>query len=330
MIKPGKEARWSWVMLIILSLFVLSGCSGNRYAEEVQANHKTLTKNINNLKLSLGGEELVNAIIARDYADRLAANSPQLATIAQTLKKDTTADGAAFQNLLKRSQAINLNPRSEQEYRIAATEIFKLTTLADPIIFNESLVDIVNTLADLSNGSLPRINIPKRTSTEEEPPGSYLVGNSNYGNWQQNASGSSFWVWYGQYALFRDLLSPSYGRNGSISMDSWYDRSRYSYNHDYGRGSYGSAVEQKRWGNNANKLKNRGINVTKNKKDYRSATAKKRSSTYQQMASRSYGSKSRYSSGSYSSSGKRTSTYSQFGSSSRGTSSGSRSFRGGK
>lgn len=320
-----KETRWGWVILIIISLFVLNGCGGNRYAEEVQASHKTLSNNINNLKFSLAGEELVNAIIARDYADRLARSSPQLANIAQILKKDTTADGAAFQNLLKRSQAVNLNPETEQAYRTATTEVFKLITLSDPIIFNESLIDIVNTLADLSNGSLPRINIPKTTSATETPPGSYLVGNSNYGNWQQNSSGSSFWVWYGQYALFRDLL----GRGGSIGMGRWYNQPRNSYNHDFGRNSYGSTAEQKKWNNNANKLKSRGIKVAKNKKDYRSTTAIKRSSTYQQMASRNYGSKTS-SSFSSSSSGKRSSTYSQFGSSSRGTSSGSRSFRGGK
>jgi len=318
-----KKPRWCWVMLIIVSLLLLNGCSGNRYAEEVQASHKTLSNNINSLKFSLGGEELVNAIIARDYADRLAKSSPQLANIARTLKKDTTADGAAFQNLLKRSLAVNLNPETEPAYRAATSEIFKLITLSDPIIFNESLIDIVNTLADLSNGSLPRINIAK-TSTET-PPGSYLVGNSNYGNWQQNSSGGSFWVWYGQYALFRDLL----GRGGSIGMNRWYNQPRNSYNHDFGRNSYGSAAEQKEWRNNANKLKNRGINVAKNKKDYRSTAAKKRSSTYQQMASRNYGNKTSSNFRS-SSSGKRSSTYSQFGSSRRGTSSGSRSFRGGK
>ncbi len=38
------------------------------------------------------------------------------------------------------------------------------------------------------------------------PAGYEYVGNPRYGSWQQNSSGGSFWVFYGQYRLLSDLL----------------------------------------------------------------------------------------------------------------------------
>ena len=327
MVEPAKQMRWIWLLLI--SFIVLSGCGGNRYAEEVQVRHKTLVVQFDDLKTKLDGNQLRNAVIARDYAGKLITLKPEMAAIVATLRTDTTSNGVMYQSLFKRLNKINLIPKSENEYRQASSELLSLEAGSDPIVFNESLIDIVNTLADLSDGQLPRINIPKSSSTEQTTPGSYLVGNSNYGSWQKDNSGSSFWQFYGQYALFRDLMSPSYGyRGGPIYRDNWYDRPRHSYHHDYGRSTYGTTSQQRSWGNTAKDLKSRGKNVVTNKKDYRSSAAKRRSSTYSQMSSKQYGAKS--ASSSSASSAKRSSTYSQYGASSRGSSSGSRSFRSGK
>lgn len=43
-------------------------------------------------------------------------------------------------------------------------------------------------------------------SYEAAPPGYEYVGNPKYGEWQRDSSGSSFWVYYGQYRLMSDLL----------------------------------------------------------------------------------------------------------------------------
>lgn len=329
MAAPIGQLRWVWLLLI--SFLVLSGCGGNRYAEDIQYQHKALVVKFNELKQKLNGNHLRNAVIARDYAKTLVKYKPEMATIAVTLKKDTTSEGVMYQSLQQRLNKVNQNPQREDEYRKALSEILSLDAGSDSVIFNESLIDIVNTLADLSDGILPRINIPKSSSAEKSAPGSYLVGNPNYGSWQKESSGSSFWQFYGQYALFRDLMRPSYGYNGGgqIYRDSWYDRPQYSYHHDYGRSTYGTASQQKTWDRTAKDLRSSGKKVVTNKKDYRSSSAKRRSSTYKQMASKQYGAKSASSSKS-SASAKRPSTYSQYGSSSRGTSSGSRSFRGGK
>ncbi len=42
------------------------------------------------------------------------------------------------------------------------------------------------------------------------PPGYGYVGNSQYGSWQ-TGSGGSFWMFYGQYALMRDMLGMGRG-----------------------------------------------------------------------------------------------------------------------
>jgi hypothetical protein len=45
-----------------------------------------------------------------------------------------------------------------------------------------------------------------RKTDPVSPPGYRYVGDSRYGKWEKNSSGQPFWVFYGQYALLRDLL----------------------------------------------------------------------------------------------------------------------------
>ena len=45
-----------------------------------------------------------------------------------------------------------------------------------------------------------------RESTTPGPPGYEYVGDKRYGRWQTDSSGASFWVFYGQYRLFSDLI----------------------------------------------------------------------------------------------------------------------------
>ena len=82
------------------------------------------------------------------------------------------------------------------------------------------------------------------------PPGYDYVGNSRYGSWQTNSSGMSFWAFYGQYALMRDLLGV--GR-GSIFRNDYnsYQRSRSQQRPYYGRtgkeyGTRGTVTQQKK------------------------------------------------------------------------------------
>lgn len=81
------------------------------------------------------------------------------------------------------------------------------------------------------------------------PPGMAYVGNARYGQWRRDpSSGRSFWEFYGQYALMRDLL----GGNRYYYYDDWSTwrnnyRGRTAYygdsDGDFRYGSRSSAVQ---------------------------------------------------------------------------------------
>jgi hypothetical protein len=76
-------------------------------------------------------------------------------------------------------------------------------------------------------------------SDEASPPGMAYIGNPDYGQWRNDSSGSSFWVFYGQYRFFSDLLG------GSVYRSDYNDYNRRYY----GRGGYyGSMGDRDRWG----------------------------------------------------------------------------------
>jgi len=57
--------------------------------------------------------------------------------------------------------------------------------------------------------------------TQAAPPGMAYVGNSKYGEWKKDNSGSSFWSWYGKYALFSTLFFPRPYYYPYNSWNSW-------------------------------------------------------------------------------------------------------------
>ena len=80
-----------------------------------------------------------------------------------------------------------------------------------------------------------------------QPPGfAYMApkGERNrYGYWDSRRGGGSFWVWYGQYSLMRDLFyGPRYGPIYYSSWNSWHGSYRA------GRPWYGSSPATPRWG----------------------------------------------------------------------------------
>ncbi len=58
--------------------------------------------------------------------------------------------------------------------------------------------------------------------TQAAPPGMSYVGNSRYGEWEQDDSGNSFWAWYGRYALFSTLFFPRPYYYHYNSWNSWH------------------------------------------------------------------------------------------------------------
>nr|VFK28937.1 MAG: hypothetical protein BECKMB1821I_GA0114274_100792 [Candidatus Kentron sp. MB] len=337
-------------LVLVLVLFVagLAGCS-NQYAQKAAKKAEAVEGQLAELGKQIDAGALVNTRIIKTYADQLASRKPAFQEIATQLRLDATTKGPLYRGLRQRLEKVNRNPRNKKGFAVAFQELNALEAGSDPLVYNDALLDVVNTLADLSQGKLPRINVPPNAKTAavkgdgDQVPGSYLVGNPAYGEWKTDSSGKSFWEWYGMYRMFTDvagLVGSGFGGGfyrGPIYHDNWYGKPRYSFYHDSGRNAYGSHADRNTWRKGREHLTRQGIKPSK-PKNYGSVATRKRVSTY---ASRRANTSSALRSGrmpSSSSSGgagssstagnvKRRSSF--FSASSRGTSRGRRSsFRG--
>jgi len=209
-------------LICFITILLLFGCTSkvDELTKHVDGQIATL-----NTKLERG--ELTNAVMVKTYAKSLKATKPEFAELIDSLAKEAEANSPMIQNLTKRLGEVksgNMNSNAQEQ------ELYALITATDSSTYNDSLIDVVNTLSDLSDGTLPRI----KSSETGKPAGSSLVGNPNYGNWQTR-NGSSVWEWYGKYAMFRTIMGgPSY-------YHSWHYNRPWSYYNDYGYNSYGSS-----------------------------------------------------------------------------------------
>jgi len=308
--QTNKLRVFTYSLGLLLIVTLLSAC-GNRFEEQLREAHKNAQLNLTYLKDQLDARELSNAILLDKYANTLIRQKPDYADIATLLKKEATPQGKAYTTLNQRLVSVNLTPTNTEAASSNLQELQLINSAADVHEFNNSLADVVNTLASLSDGELAVINVPasQRTSAQQA---NALVGNPAYGNWTQGSSGQSFWAWYGMYSMFNNVL----GMN-RYNYNSWSSRPHYSYYGNYGRN---------RWGSNADITRNQNLsqrhpsryNKPSAATNARYATTAKRSSSFGGAPSKS-------------SSKSSSSRYSSYGSSSRSSSySGSRSFRSGK
>jgi len=262
----------------------VQGCS-NQYAEEAKSQKQAVTKKLTVLGSRINAGALPNTLLIANYADKLAQIKPDLQPVAEALRLDASTAGPLYQSLVERLAGVQDEPKNKNEFMPIILEIDSLNAATDQIIFNDSLLDIVNTLADLSAGDLARINIPQTAETanvDGNPvAGSYLVGNPAYGRWNTNSGGRSFWAFYGQYRLFSDLVrGPRYHR-GPLYYDSWYGGSnRYSYYNDYGRGTYGRSNDRGFTRARRSDMRSKGVSAPTPAKQYGSAAGNKRTSSY--------------------------------------------------
>lgn len=287
-------------LLLFVCASLLAGCGES--PSDVVAREKTrVAGKIAELGRMIDSGRLTNARVIRTYAGVIAAERPELAELAGELGKEATTAGLKFANLGTRLEAVDARPRSDQEANRALDDIVRIEAAADPVVFNDSLVDVLNVLADLSGGKLARMEGAAREKPSGQGAGSHLVGNPAYGSWQRDSSGGSFWAWYGAYALFRD----AFWRPGRYYYNDWYPSRGWSYYGDVGRHYYGTRTDQRRWSDAAR----RHPNVPR--KTYRNLRSERRLSTYGRSDTRDAAKTAR-----------RASSYSGYGSSVRGTSTG--------
>lgn len=281
------QKGWLGRFAIFFLLVLLTGCS-NDYAEEIKENYGLVAQNLKILEKKLINKELVNSKIVDIYATKLANIKPDFAPIAEAMSKDATEQGMLYKNLVGRLDKVNQNPENKKEFEIAQESLSSIDVGADPVVFNDALIDLINTMAELSAGQLETVSVPKESQAahargEAITPGSYLVGNPGYGEYRRDNSGSSLWHWYGQYSFFNSVSRAFSGgryNRSPISYDRWNSRSHYSYYNDYGRRSYGSGRDRSSTSRRNTRMRDTGLIPAKPKKQYGSAKGRQRMSSY--------------------------------------------------
>ncbi len=228
---------WKLISLFCL-ISLLMGCQSKE--EQLQQTiQQSITKaeiELEGLGKALDNGSIRNAVLLKEYARILSDEKPQLSQVASVIAQDATRSGPLYSGLQQRLidvKATHLIPPYEE----TLLNLDLLRDAAKPALFSDALTDPINMLADMSDGSLARVGA---ISQQAEGPGegNQLVGNPNYGNWQTNSNGISFWQWYGMYRILGDVFD-------RVEYGSWSKRRKYSYYNDYGRARYTSPKQMK-------------------------------------------------------------------------------------
>ncbi len=293
-----KCNKFCWLAGLLALILLLSACGGPgpnegapltaaQVAEKIDTRLAAAESALSQLKQALEQGRVRNALILQEYARILEERDPKLKPLVENLAKDAGPQGGLYQNLVKRLERAKNDPAFFESPQARYAEVNAIVEAAKPENFNLALIDVVNVLADMSNGSLPRVEVPPKQETlaankaEDLGPGSQLIGNPAYGQWV-NHNGTSIWEWYGMYAMFRDLVG---GR--SYSYNQW-DRHRdWSYYSDIGRKKYGPRGKDKSYAPSSKKY-SRPRDYGVNRKSYGSAAAERRSSTYSKKTNKPF------------------------------------------
>ncbi|MGB0892963.1 MAG: hypothetical protein ACPGUD_01020 [Parashewanella sp.] len=230
--------------VLIVGSLLLSACGDDRPDKIAQL--QQLSKNrIEALASDLNSGRLRNAELLKQYASILSNKKPELSPLLTQLAEDATPAGNLYQGLKRRQVEAGIASNFIDLDRQLA-EVENIYQAADPSLFNDMLSDPVNVIADMSGGTLARINAISReadivaNNAQDFGAGSQLVGNPSYGSWQTNSSGMSFWAWYGMYSMFSNIFQRP------IYYDNWSRHRGYSYYGDVGRYRYTSPKQSQR------------------------------------------------------------------------------------
>ena len=225
-------------IVTVLMLLSLTACGDDR-PEQITQLQQLDSQRLQKLSQQLEAGQIRNAMLLTQYTRILASERPDLQPLMTEMAKDGGNSGPMFSALKQRLQDAS-NIANFPGLDAQLQELKNIYQATDPSQYNDMLSDQVNVVADMSNGKLARVNaVSKETSTvannaENFGPGSQLVGNPSYGHWVSGSNGTSFWEWYGMYAMFSNLF------NRPIYYDNWSRYRDYSYYNDVGRYRYTS------------------------------------------------------------------------------------------
>lgn len=226
--------------IIILLMFLLCAC-GDPIKEQIAQQIPLTEQRIDLLAQALDSGQVRNANLIKQYADRLLQDKPDYKPLIDEFLKDSGTQGPMYLALVDRLNTVKNQPQMFQNSQALYDELLNLYQAADPVLYSDALSDPLNVLADMSEGTLPRINAMSKAQSlaankaQDFGTGEQLIGNPAYGNWTTGSNGMSFWAWYGMYSMMGDL----FGSRRTYYND-WGRSRNYSYYNDYGRKRYSS------------------------------------------------------------------------------------------
>lgn len=281
--------------IISFLLLMLTACAPD-FSEQIDIEKERVNHRLQELGRQLNTKALRYSVLVEQYAKVVAAEKPRLAPLAKLLAKEGNTTGRLYRSLQDRLHRIQSKTETRTQLDNSLNELDNIWEASAPKTFNNSLIDIVNTLADLSGGKLSRVLIPDQKQLPPNIAGSYLIGNPTYGHWATTPTGNSQWNWNNNYAgLFDvadDVLDYKYRKkykSKKVGFNSWYEKQNYSYYNDYGRKKYAPKSDRQRFQKNYSRLKQRaqqkGKALPKPVKNY--LPQQKRDSSYAKLSGKS-------------------------------------------
>ncbi|WP_440874431.1 hypothetical protein [Thalassotalea sp. PLHSN55] len=227
-------------------LLFLVGC-GDPVKEQILQQTPITEQRVQQLAASLEADQVRNASLIKQYANKVGEIKPELQSLIDEFKKDATPQGPLYLSLVDRLNTVTTQPQMFESSQAVYDELLNIYQAADPVLFSDALSDPLNVLADMSDGMLPRVNSLSKSQSQQANnaqdfgTGEQLIGNPSYGQWQTGSNGMSFWAWYGMYSMMGDL----FGSRRTYYGD-WSQRRNYSYYNDYGRTRYSSPSQLKK------------------------------------------------------------------------------------
>jgi hypothetical protein len=233
----GMQPLKIFVFLVIL---LICGC-GDPIKEQINQQLPVTQQRVELLAQALKDGQVRNANLISQYADRLTASKPSYKPLIDEFRKDSGTDGPMFKALQDRLTTVSLQPQLFANSQAIYEELQNIYQAADPVLYSDALSDPLNVLADMSEGSLPRVNSLSKSQSlaannaQDFGTGEQLIGNPSYGQWSTGSNGMSFWAWYGMYSMIGDVFG-----SRRTSYNDWGRNRNYSYYNDYGRTRYSS------------------------------------------------------------------------------------------
>lgn len=238
--------------MLVITVFLLSAC-GDPIKEQALQQLPITEKRVAQLGDALNNDQVRNANLIQQYAEKVIAQKPNLSALVDEFKKDASTQGPMYRALLDRVNTAKNQPQMFASSQALYDELLNIYQAADPVLYSDALSDPLNVLADMSDGLLPRVNSLSKAQSQQANKaqdfgtGEQLIGNPSYGHWQTGSNGMSFWGWYGMYSMMNNLS----GRR--TYYNDWGRNRNYSYYNDYGRTRYSSPSQL----NNQTKLDQR-------------------------------------------------------------------------